>query len=241
MKRLWLADVHANLPAFEAALADAGRSDEVVFLGDIVGFGPHPLACIERLRRLDAKVVLGNHDAAVLAVRERAVRRSPPLEWDEWTFDQLHESHLSYLASLPAELSVTFCGAAATAMHHPPGAPYLHPAMPDAVLAGYLQAAAHAAVVCGHSHRQIDRFVNGRRYVCVPSVGQPRNGDTRAGYAVEEDGTLLFRFVRYDVEQVVADVEKIGLTSAFRGRWVRFLRTGWDAEWSREYRPERAR
>lgn len=238
MRRLWIADVHANLPAFEAVLADAGAADDFVFLGDIVGCGPHPSACIDLLRGLDAKVILGNHDAAVLAVGARAPRRSNSLDWDGWTFDQLDESQLSYLASLPTELAVDFCGASAQAMHHPPGAPYLHPAMPDSVLARHLHAVPYPVVLCGHSHRHIDRTVNGRRYVCVPPVGQPRNGDTRAGYAVEKDGDLAFSFVPYDIERVVIDVQSVGLADEYCQRWIRFLRTGSDVEWSREFRRE---
>jgi len=216
-------------------LADAGRSDEVVFLGDIVGYGPHPSACVDLLAQLDAQVVLGNHDRAVLAIRGRTTRRSPAVDWDEWTFDQLDESHRSYLAAQPTELTVTFCGTTAAAMHHPPGIPYLHPAMPDSVLAGHLQAVSHPVVVCGHSHRAIDRVVNGHRYVCIPHVGQPRDVNPQAGYAVEEDGTLLFRFVGYEVERVVEKVRDIGLADTFCERWVRFLQKGWDAEWSRDY------
>jgi diadenosine tetraphosphatase ApaH/serine/threonine PP2A family protein phosphatase len=55
--------------------------------------------------------------------------------------------------------------------HHPPGAPYLHPAMPDALLAEYLRLTPRPLIFCGHSHRPIDRTVNGKRYVCVPPVG----------------------------------------------------------------------
>ncbi|MFA6110864.1 MAG: metallophosphoesterase family protein [Candidatus Latescibacterota bacterium] len=237
MRRLWLADVHANLPAFEAVLADAASWDEIVFLGDIVGYGPHPSACVERLRQLGARGVRGNHDTAVLAIRQCPVRRSAPVDWDEWSFDQLDEPQRSYLATLPLERAIDCCGVAATAMHHPAGAPYLHPAMPDAVLAGHLRAVAQPMIVCGHSHRRIDRVVGGRRYVCVPPVGQPRDGDSRAGYAVEADGELAFHRVSYDLERTVADVGWIGLEEGFCQRWVRFLRTGWDPEWSRECGP----
>lgn len=238
MRRLWIADVHANLPAFEAVLADAGRVDEVAFLGDIVGCGPHPSGCIDLLKQLDAKAILGNHDAAILAIRTRAPRCANPVDWDEWTFEQLNEVQLSYLANLPTMLAVASCGASVKTMHHPPGAPYLHPAMPDSVLASHLHAAPYPVVFCGHSHRQIDRTVSGRRYVCTPPVGQPRNGDTRAGYAVEEDGALAFHYVSYDIERVVADFQRIGLAAEFCQRWICFLRTGFDVEWSREYRHE---
>ncbi len=238
MRRLWIADIHANLPAFEAVLADAGAVDDVVFLGDIVGCGPHPAACVDLLAQLDAKAILGNHDAAVLAIRGRAARRSNHVDWDEWTFDQLNESQLSYLAALPSELSIVGSGVNVKAMHHPSGAPYLHGAMPDSVLASHLQGVSHPVIFCGHSHHQIDRTVNGCRYVCIPPVGQPRNGDARAGYAVEADGSLLFNFVPYDIERVVSDIERIGLADEFCQRWIRFLRAGFDVEWSREYKLE---
>jgi diadenosine tetraphosphatase ApaH/serine/threonine PP2A family protein phosphatase len=214
--------------------------DEVVFLGDIVGYGPHPSACIDRLRQLKAKAILGNHDAAALALGARAARDSHPVQWDEWTRDQLEESQLSYLQGLPTELTVDVGGVKVRAMHHPPGAPYLHPNMPDSLLASHLRAIPHPVVFCGHSHRHIDRTVNGRRYVCIPPVGQSRNGDSRAGYAVEVDGSLACRFVAYDVERVVADIESIGLAETFCRRWIRFLRTGFDVDWSREYRSEEA-
>jgi predicted phosphodiesterase len=235
MKRLWIADIHANLPAFEAVLTNAEEFDEVVFLGDIVGFGPHPAACIDLLKQLDAKAVLGNHDASILAIKGYSGQHSNPVDWNEWTFNQLDESQLAYLESLPNELTIDFNGVNAKAIHHLSGAPYLHPDMPDSVMANHLQHVSHPVVLCGHSHHKIDRTVNGCRYVCIPPVGQSRNGDPQAGYAIEENGTFVFNFVPYDIERVVADIEKIGLDEMFCQRWIHFLRTGFDIEWSREY------
>ena len=235
MRRLWLADVHANLPAFEAVLQAAGAVDEVVFLGDIVGYGPHPAACVDRLQRLQAKAVLGNHDASALASARSSAIGSHPLDWDAWTHNQLSAAQLSYLTSLPAELRVVSCQVTIQVRHHIPGAPYFHPAMPDGVLAGYLEAVSGAVVFCGHSHRRIERSVGSRRLVCVPPVGQPRNGDPRASYVLESDGVLEFGLVPYDIESVVSDVQRIGLPDEFCRRWVSFLRTGYDREWSRDY------
>ena len=237
MRRLWVSDVHANLPAFEAVLRDAGPVDEVVFLGDIVGCGPHPAACVDLLRGLGPRAILGNHDAAVLAVGDRPRERSAHVVWDEWTFDQLEGSQRSFLEGLPEQLTISFCGLEASTLHNPAGAAYLHPEMPDPVLAGHLEAVPGPLVIFGHSHRWIDRALGGRRFVCIPPVGQPRNGDPRAGYAVECDGHLTVRYVTYDVERTVADVRAIGLEDSYTQRWIRFLRTGHDPEWSREYRP----
>jgi len=236
MKRLWIADVHANLPAFEAVLADAGTVDETVFLGDIVGLGPHPGECVDLLRQLDAKAIRGNHDTTILNIKSSSTQRAVPVDWNEWTRDQLNASQLSFLASLPHELSVESDGVTIQVMHHPAKAPYMHPDMPDAVLARQLHAIQYPVVFCGHSHRAMDRSVNGCRYVCIPPIGQPRNRDPRAGYAIEDGGTLTFRYVTYDVERVASDIQNIGLHEEFCQRWLSFLRTGFDAEWSREYK-----
>jgi predicted phosphodiesterase len=238
MRRLWIADVHANLPAFEAVLEDAGAVDDIVFLGDIVGYGPHPSACIDLLKETGAKAILGNHDAAILALKSPKAEDSKPFVWDEWTFAQLNESQLSYLATLPTEMRIDLSGTDVRIMHQPFGAPYIHPDMPDTLLAELLQDVTWPVIFCGHSHRQIDRTVNGCRYVCIPPVGQPRNNDPQAGYAVEKDGTLAFHFVPYDVERVVVALQRIGLPEKFCNRWISFLRTGYDAEWSREYKDE---
>ena len=238
MRRLFIADVHANLPAFEAVLRDAGVVDEVIFLGDIVGYGPHPAECIDLLRTLGARAAAGNHDLEVPAACPRPGDAAEPVNWSRWTFEQLTDSHRAYLARLPRHLTIAGEGAEITAVHHPPGAPYLHPDMPDATLARHCRAAPGSSVYFGHSHRPIDRVVDGRRLVCVPPVGQPRDGDPRAGYALEVGGELSFHRVAYDVEAVVADVRAIGLDPAFATRWVEFLRTGFDDEWSRPWPPD---
>ena len=235
MRRLLLADVHANLPAFEAVLGDAGPVEDVVFLGDVVGFGPHPSACVERLRALNARAIIGNHDVSVLSRKGKALALAHPVNWEDWTYAQLSEAQLQYLTALPEELTIESCGQEVKVIHQPPGAPYLHPKMPDDVLAGHFRNVVGRAIYCGHSHRLIDRVLDRRRIVCFPAVGQPRNGDPRAGYAVEEDGRLHFRFVSYDVPSVAADCRRIGLDETFCERWVRFLLTGHDPEWSREY------
>jgi len=240
MRCLWIADAHANLPAFETVVRDAGKVDEVVFLGDIVGCGPHPAECIDLLRQLNPKAIQGNHDAAIVAIRKRADRQTNPVEINEWTLDQLNESQLSYIETLPGELEIVSNGINVRVMHHLSGAPYLHPAMPDSVFAAHLHNVPYPVVFCGHSHRQMDRTVNGQRYVCIPPIGQPRNRDPRAGYVIEQDGILDFRYVAYDVERTVADIEKIGLGDELTKRWSKFLRTGFDDVWSRDYEPEKA-
>ncbi|MGM0494150.1 MAG: metallophosphoesterase family protein [Armatimonadota bacterium] len=236
MRRLLIADVHANLPAFEAVLRDAGRVDELIFLGDIVGFGPHPAECVDLLQSTSARAIAGNHDRNVLRVSDRSVARGEPVNWPRWTRRQLTDAQLAYLASLPERMVMGAAGSTIHLIHHPPGAPYLHPQMPESEFARHFRALAGDTVFFAHSHRVIDRTVGGRRLVCVPSVGQPRDGDPRAGYALESEGELSFHRVAYDVEAAVAEVRSIGLSPAFTSRWVEFMRTGFDDEWSRPWR-----
>ncbi len=233
MRRLILADVHANLPAFQAVLADAGAVDEVLFLGDIVGFGPHPAECVDLLRGLRPLAISGNHDRTALDLRKRPRRLASPVNWEEWTCAQLPEEHFAFLDALPEQLTIESCGRSVTVLHHPAGAPYLYPGMPASELARHFAGVPGSTLYCAHSHRSLERTAGERRIVCFPAVGQPRDGDPRAGYVLEESDRLHVRRVPYDVEAVVQAVRAIPLDPAFTERWACFLRTGFDAEWSR--------
>lgn len=238
MRRLWIADVHANLPAFQAVIRDAGRFDDIVFLGDIIGAGPHPAECVDILIDIGAKAVIGNHDRTIL---DRRIKQLSPLErvtnWDDWAFLQLKPEHIAYLENLPEEILINFCGKVAKALHHPPGSSYLHPNMPYDILERCFADVAGEMIICGHSHHAIDREVKGRRFVCIPSAGQPRNGDPRPGYAIEEKDEIRFLFTEYDIEKTVADTIEVSasLGEPFPSRWINFVLTGIDIDQSRVY------
>lgn len=233
MKRLWIADIHANLPAIEAVLADAGPVDEIVFLGDVVEYGPFPAECVDVLRECGARAIRGNHDQAALDERARSgpAEDTPHAIWARWTLQRLRPDQLDYLASLPSTLTIdTACGPV-NAIHHTPSSRYLNPAVSDDVLAEEFREVPGERVYFGHSHVCIDRCVGGRRLVGIRAVGQVRDGDPRAGYALETDGHLEHRRVAYDVERTARALEGIGLPEPFRTRWEQFLRTAYDPQW----------
>ena len=236
MKRLLIADVHANLPAFEAVLRDAGSVDEIVFLGDVVGYGPHPAECVDLLQRIDARAILGNHDVDILSDPTLGPPgRGAHSIWRHWSYLKLTSSQRTYLASLHDRITIASDGQRVEVIHNTPSKQYLHPAMPDELLAEPFREVPGKIIYFAHSHRRIDRVVHGRRFVCFRAVGQPRDGDPRAGYAIEREGNLEHKAVAYDVERVVRDLSRIRLPEPFLARWIRFLRTGFDPEWSREY------
>ena len=235
VKRLILADIHANLPAFEAVLGDAPAVDEILFLGDVVGYGPHPAACVDLFRDLAPIAILGNHDAELL-------RRAEATEWSgsshdiwlRWTIDRLSSEQKTYLQSLPASLHIRAGTASVTVIHQTPGRNYLRPTSTDSEVAEALHGVAGTLVYCGHVHRAMRFHLPGRELVCFPAVGQPRNRDPRAGYAVETDGHLDFHYVPYDTNATLQAIAEIPLPADFAARWSRFVETGYDAEWSRE-------
>jgi hypothetical protein len=233
--RLFIADIHANLPAFEAVLNDVGSFDDAVFLGDIVDCGPHPSECVDLLHDIGARGVIGNHDLGVLAVASRTGRQSEYVDWQEWTYDQLSSGQMRYIARFPKVSSITSCGRQTTLIHQVAGAPYLHESMTDDQVVGHFTPIDGEAIYTGHCHRLIDRTVDGRRYVCLRAVGQQRDGDPRAGYAMERDGVLTHHAVPYDNERVAYDTERIGMEPEFTARFASFVRTASDPEWSRDY------
>jgi predicted phosphodiesterase len=235
MRRLILADIHANFPAFEAVLNDAGSFDEAVFLGDIVDCGPHPSECVDLLAEIGALCIHGNHDAGVLAVDDCVERRRDYVDWREWTYDQLRPDQRAYIASFPKVRSIQSCGRQATLIHQVHGAPYLHESMTDEQVVRHFASIDGEAIYSGHCHRLIDRTVDGKRYICFRAVGQQRDGDTRASYAIEEDGVLTHNLVLYDVERVARDTEQIGMDPTYTARFAAFVRTACDAEWSRDF------
>ncbi|MCS7252349.1 MAG: metallophosphoesterase, partial [Thermoflexus sp.] len=103
MRILVLSDIHANLEALEAVLADARTWDALWFLGDLVGYGPDPVECIDCIQRLAAVALAGNHDWGVLGQVPLSVFNPAARKVLEWTRGQLPSRQLEYLMSLPVQ------------------------------------------------------------------------------------------------------------------------------------------
>jgi predicted phosphodiesterase len=231
VKILIVSDIHGNLIALYSVLTDAGPVDETWSLGDIVGYGPKPGECVDRIAALNPAVSLsGNHDLAAIGKLDISRFNFAAQVATAWTSAQLSMGQRAYLELLPS------IGQArgVTAAHGSPRAPVLE----------YIDDAATAELnfdvlttdVCfvGHTHtaavseRLNDRspathtrwhpgetiaLANRRLLINPGSVGQPRDGDPRAAYVVydiEAENVTLHR-TPYDVEAVQADMRRIGL------------------------------
>ena len=236
-----LGDIHGNLEALTAvveAMKNEGV-DEWVQVGDLVGYGPEPSACIDVVRELGCTVCMGNHDAAVLGQLDTAYFNNFARAAIEWTRGQLRPSDLDYLRSLQLVVKKDLYTVVHGTLH-----------MPDQF--GYVISPVEArdslllqeTFLCfvGHSHvpaiylmrdrqeRSLDRVYQSEAEIVVDgymrvlmnvgSVGQPRDEDPRAAYALydSETKTAAIRRVNYDIAGVQAKIRSAGLPEMLANR-----------------------
>ena len=245
MKIALLSDVHANLRALEACLAHAAAqgAGRLAVLGDLVGYGAQPAEVVRRIRGLageGAIVLKGNHDECAVAPPDQA--RSLDQSGAAWTHEQLDQDALDFLAALPLTATVD----AALLVHASADAPgrwhYVdNERRAEASLDAACLDPALRYVFCGHVHEQTLYFRGAgqglmrfdptpgvpipvpphRRWIAtVGSVGQPRDGNTRAMYALFDTGRaeLTFHRVAYDHLAAAADIRAAGLPAWFAER-----------------------
>jgi putative phosphoesterase len=227
MKILLLADIHANWPALRAIQEP---HDVCCFLGDLVDYGPEPVPCIQWVQQHVHYSVRGNHDHAVA---QRAVTNGKngfkylsgvtrQLSWET-----LEPAHLRYLATLPVTRLVTIQNVRFLLVHATPRDPldeYVSNS-PD-YWARHLKNV-HADVVCvGHTHYPYTLQVGEKLVINAGSVGQPRDGDPRACYAVWENGQVQLKRVAYAVEDVIRKIEASNLPEVAKRMSADVFRTG---------------
>lgn len=220
MRALIVSDIHSNLEALEAVISDAQRRkgfDTIWCLGDTVGYGADPGACLDLLMSYPLLAVLGNHDRAALDVRESADFNNAAAYAADWTAKQLNEEHRALLSSLPE----VFTTGSFTLVHGSLRSPLREYLLNEEAAAGTFGRLTTSYCLVGHSHmpflcqenRDGPRFVqfsedelfslDQRRWIANPgSVGQPRDYDPRPSYAffVQEEGDPAGYLERHRVE-----------------------------------------
>ncbi|QLG28276.1 metallophosphoesterase family protein [Halorarum halophilum] len=222
MKLGVISDVHGNRVALEAVLDDMPSVDGLVCAGDVVGYNPWPAECVAELRERDVPTVKGNHDRAVVAGSASGFN-SMGRAGVEYAHRELDAEALDWLDDLPEGMTVAD-GRVAVVHGHPERRDhYTYPEEFDPELlaaAGAPGGDDPDVLVLGHTHVQAyERFAEG--VVMNPgSVGQPRDGDPRAAYAVLDldDLTVEERRVEYDVDAVAEAVEAAGLPKRIGSR-----------------------
>lgn len=227
-------DIHSNREALNACLADAAQqgAEQYVFLGDLVGYGPDPVAVVERVAEFaqaGAIVVQGNHDAAAVGVPMPL--SSTARTAIEWTKRQLDEHHSRFLHKLPLSCDDDDRLYVHASADEPEAWNYIFDAR-DAVQS--FRAAAQRFTFCGHTHLPVMfsaaspgiakktipvdncpvRLTMGHRWICVlGAVGQPRDRNPAACYGLFETDTseLIYQRVAYDVAATARKIVAAGL------------------------------
>lgn len=216
-------DIHANLPALEAVIADMdarGLADRCC-LGDLVGYGTFPNEVVARIREMNVPTLMGNYDQGVgndsddcgcaytNPVSEALGKRSIA-----WTNAHTSTEHKTYLRQLPAHIPLQLGDLRVLLVHGSPRRvnEYLFEDRPDSSFERLLDAAEADVLVCGHTHLPYHKVLpSGRQVVNAGSVGKPKDGDPRACYVVlsAEGAQLSVEFFRvpYDVEKAARAIE----------------------------------
>ena len=210
-----LYDIHGNLPALEAVLAEveAAAPDLVVVGGDVVA-GPLPGETLERLAALKGRVrwVMGNADRMVIEAYDRGGRPADPEDaidrLDAWVARQLTQAQRDLLASFEPVVRVggtLFCHGSPRSDEE-----IITAVSPDERLAPILAGVAEETVVCGHTHHQFDRRAHGRRVLNAGSVGRPCE-DEPAAYWLWLGPDAELRRTDYDLAAAIERMRASGL------------------------------
>jgi len=202
-----ISDVHANRVALDAVLADMPDVDALVCAGDIVGYNPWPAECVDELLDREVPTVMGNHDRSVVNRSGYPGNRMADAGIHH-ALDHLDDDQLAWLGDLPNER--TCFGGRVKVVHGHPDDPnrYTYPALFSADMLE-----SEDVLVMGHTHVQAHEVYDEGVVMNPGSVGQPRDEDPRAAYAVLDLDALTVeeRRVAYDVAAVVDAVRDAGL------------------------------
>lgn len=247
MRYALISDIHANLPALEAVLADIdsrGDCEATYHLGDLVGYAPWPNETVALIRQLGIAGIAGNYDSTVATDYEHCGCKYEDTQQEllaqqsyAWTRGHVNPATKAFLGQLPFRIDLRPCGGHAggsrVCLVH--GTPTLNTlywtenrpnsfCIKMAHLAGLT---AGDVIAFGHTHKPWHRVIEGIHFVNTGSVGRPKDGDNRAGYvhlqiAADDDPVVEFRRIAYDVERAADAI----LASTLPDDFAPYLRTG---------------
>ena len=238
MRYALISDIHSNLPALRAVLADidARSLDATYHLGDLTGYAPWPNETVALLRERGIQGIAGNYDSTIATdYKHCGCKSENPRQEElshlsyEWTRSHVSDETKTYLASLPFRLDVRplgghGAGPTITLVHgnQALNTVYVTADRPDAFLekmAAGVGALAGDVICFGHTHIPWHRVVTGIHFINTGSVGRPKDGDWRASYVIlsVDEARVDVEFVRvaYDVDEAAGGIRESELPNEF--------------------------
>jgi len=229
MKLTLISDVHANLHALEAVIAHAqslGAAEQILNLGDFVGYGAFPEAVVQRLFALNAVSVIGDYDQKVLN------RKNIGNDWARvkvpdkrlafrYAYEHLSPNSRAKLMMIPETRNLSLEGISILMTHGSPESilDHIGPETPIERLNELAEMAAADVVLCGNTHMPFVKMVSRTTFINPGSVGRPDDGDPRASYVIlDVEGEHLdiqFFRVDYDLEAALTGIRENGLPEIF--------------------------
>jgi putative phosphoesterase len=225
-----ITDIHGNLSALEAALARVGELgiDEIYCGGDLVGYGPHPNEVCALIEERGIPTIYGNYDYAIgrdledcgcayVDQHDRELGQRSV----EWTLAHTNAEAKAFMRSLPFDLSFSVGNHQVHLVHGSPRKvnEYLFEEKPARLYERLAAAEEAGTLVFGHTHRPWIHTYGGVLFVNCGSVGKPKDGDPRGGFAVLEDArdSVAARIERfdYDADAVAREVAASGLPAEY--------------------------
>ncbi len=219
LKLALIADIHANLPAFEKVLGKIKtlKVDEIICSGDVVGYNPFPNECISLVKQNNVQCILGNHDHACIT-GDASSFNDFATAGVEWTRKQLANESKRFLNTLNTTIRKNVDGHSLLFVH---GSPrdhlneYTESRWPKKDLLELFNHAGNAdTLILGHTHIPMDlRLPNGKRIINPGAVGQPRDKNPKASFSVLDTKKMKLNNYRvsYDIDSVAEKIRSVGL------------------------------
>jgi len=212
-----ISDIHSNYDALQVVLSAIDDCDALICIGDLVGYGAQPNQVVSEIRDLkpDA-IVMGNHDYAV-STGDTSGFVHHAVQAVDWTRREISLENLRYISSLRSKATFTADGVEIALVHGSPRDPlneYIYPGAPEFILESLVDESGARVLLLGHTHVPFSQAFGAKVLGNPGSVGQPRDGDPRASYAIlETPSEIRFHIhrVSYDIDAAAGKIAAKGL------------------------------
>jgi len=207
-----ISDIHSNLEALKTVLKEIRNLGikKIYCCGDIVGYGPEPNECVELIAKKNIPSIMGNHDIACVSLQDKESFTEFGQKAIEWSNNILTEQNKRFLFNQPKNLVIDN-------IHFVHGSPVhylwdrIYPDTSESELNRFLNKVNKDILIIGHTHYPFVKELNGKLVINPGSVGQPRDGDCRASFAVLDSKKAEIHRISYIIRKTAENIKKAGL------------------------------